>query len=458
MKYYLGIDLGTSSVKVIKSSVCGECSAVAVKYGDFTLSGMREALVSAIRQTDLSSVAAIGFSSQVGTYIVDGRDILPWNSTGGSKELDCVLSEVDESVFIEEISMPHPSLISYPLPAFLRIKEMYPSAKRVCMPKEYFIEELTGNFVTDRFSQRGVANLKTGEYSKRLLEKFGIKYELARIIEPTEMAGRVTAAAAEAYGLPRGLTVYAGLNDFFAGLLGMGVVRVGDCFDLTGTSEHIGYISDGLDGKAFVSGPFLSGNASYGGTKCSGTACDIALREFDCEGLDLSVAGSSPPVFLPYLNGERAPIFDDGARGVFFGVTSETTKKQLAYAVLEGVVFSLYDIAVSMGLPEKGGLTVGGGGASSELLCRLKSELFAKRVVRTEQSAASALGAAMIAMIGEGEYGDYESAAAAVVRYLPPIESDGRYRALLSKRFALFKKLYSDLKEDFEIFNGIKGE
>jgi len=461
--YYLGLDLGTSSVKGILRSADGDTVKGKAGYSDRKVSAWTDAIqrmlsemLARLREKN-GYVAAVALSSQVGTYVIDGEEIIGWQSSAGKDELLEIKEKISQDEFIRAIGMPHPDIISYPLPRLLYIQRNYPTAREVLMPKELLIRELTGETVTDPFSMRGLVHPQTMRYAEKLMERLGITLRLPPVKAPTDCAGYVTACAAKTYGLDAGTPVYLGCNDFFAGLLGMGVFEAGSAFDLSGTSEHVGFISEDLMPNGVVSGRYFNGYCTYGGTKSSGVSCAFAMKQFGLDGLDLEqVLGEKPPVFLPYLNGERAPIFDENARGVYFGIREGTEKRHLAYATLEGVVFSLLDIARCNGMPKPDRLILGGGSAVDPLMNRLRAELFGCPVLCVKENDTSALGAVMLAMLGNGVYTDLQEAISACVSYHEPIDPIGSYTKLLEGRFGIYRKLYGDLKETFELFN--KGE
>lgn len=457
--YYLGIDLGTSAAKAVLRNAAGESRKAKCPYTANTPDGWMAAVETLIRELKSQTegrIAAVGFSSQVGTYIIDGNEVISWQSDAGLAELEEIKQAIPQDEFLREIAMPHPDLISYPLPRLLYIQRRFGKEHEVLMPKELLIRALTGQTVTDIFSMRGLANPNTVRYAESILQKLGIETALPPLRRPTDLAGYVTAEAAERFGLDENTPVYLGCNDFFAGLLGMGIHTVGDCFELSGTSSHLGYLAETVNRSAFVSGEYFQGRCTYGPTKSSGPACDLAIREFGIDGIDLhAVLAEKPPVFLPYLKGERAPIFDEQARGVFFGLNEKTDRKALAYAALEGVVFSLYDIAQSMHMPAPKRLVCGGGSAKNPLMNTLRATLYDCDVIGVEENDTSALGACLLAMTGDGVYPTIDEAIDAHVRHTAPTHPDPTLRETLQKRFALYRRLYGDLKESFQIFTQI---
>lgn len=458
---YLAIDLGTSALKVLLVNKNGVQQRAKCAYNGMGIDAWLDALriaVAKITPDDRRDIAGIGLCAQVGTYITDTGEVISWDAPAGKEELAAIQAAVSTDEWIEKIAMVHPELVSYPLPRLLYIKEHYPQCKTVIMPKELMLQALTGETVTDIFSWRGLCHPEKKAYASDLLERFGIHIQLPRLAMPTDIAGCVTAAAAEKFGLPQGVPVYVGCNDFYAGLLGMGVWETGSVFELSGTSEHLGMITrDRQEGYA-VSGPYFNGYATYGGTKASGMSCDFARKHFGIEALSADQAYAAPPVFLPYLKGERAPIYDENARGVFFGITQNTTKEALAYSVLEGVVFSLYHISQTLGVAPGSRLITGGGSAGNVLMAQLKAALFETTVLRLWENDSSALGAAMLAMVGGGAFASVQEGIKSLVRYEEMAHPNEKLKTVLQKRYGIYKNLYLNLKETFARFAQLEDE
>ena len=171
------------------------------------------------------------------------------------------------------------------------------------------------------------------------------------------------------------------------------------------------------------------------------------MKNFGLDGVSIHNVENNPPIFLPYLTGERAPIFDENAKGVFFGITDKTSKSDMAYAVLEGVVFSLYDIYNGLNLDGNRKIVCGGGSAVDGVMNIIKAELFCADIVCVKENDTSALGACAIAMAGDGR--SLKESVEKLVEYYPAIKGSGKYRQKLLKRFAVYKGLYSSLKENF---------
>lgn len=452
----LGVDLGTSGAKLLLWRD-GVLQKVRAGYPEATPDGFACAVRTAAETLDLRDLSAVCVASQVGTYVIDGREVIGWRDGAGKEELERLLGEIPQETFLQEISMPHPRLVSYPLPRLSWIGKRFPAASRVCMPKDQLLLELTGRYVTDPYSWRGLCHLPDGVYSQALLDRIGFsKALLPEVLPPEAPAGAVTAEGARRFGLPEGTPVFTGCNDFFAGLLGMGL-REGDVFDVTGTSEHIGVLTGGTadPDPVLVSGPFLHGVVSYGVTASSGTALNFSRSFCRTEELNESDLSEKLPVFLPYLNGERAPVWDPDARGVFFGIGEGMGRRELALSVLEGIVFSLYQIYQCLGAAAPKAIAVSGGAACVGILNRLKASMFGCGVIPRKENDTTALGAVMIAARGCGMFADYEAAAKALVQPLPAVEGDPALGDLMHRRFEIYSGIYPAVKPLYPDFRAL---
>ena len=457
-KSVLGIDLGTSAVKLLQRFEDGQVVKEKERYEEISPKGWWEAISRAMQRMELESVAAIGLSSQVGTYIVDDTEVISWNAPIGGEELAELKGTYSQEEFLTEISMPHPNIISYPLPRLLYIKKTYPAFQKVCQPKDFICEKLTGKCMTDPYSWRGLANLTTKTYSKKFLKEMGIAEDmLPQMIDYTEVAGSTLKHTIPGSNLREGIPVYVGLNDYYASLLGMGIWNTGDMFDITGTSEHLGILEDAVNMETeMVSGPYLQHHVHYGVTGSSGASLDFGLQFSKTGEMDLGeTLKHKPPIFLPYLNGERAPIWDGDAKGVYFGIQAGCSKEDMAYAVLEGVSFSLYHIYEKMGQPEAKVMYTAGGAAVNRTLGQLKAELFGIPVKILKEHDTSALGACMVAELGVGRYQDAREAMSLGVQVEETLYPTGKYQETLKQRFAVYKELYPALKEHFKQLGGI---
>lgn len=449
----LGIDLGTSSVKIVKKYRDGHIEKLKNTYVEPLPMGWWKSILELLEKIDWKEVVAIGLSSQVGTYLVNDEEVISWNKGVGKEELEWWKTNYSRDKFVEEISMPHPDIISYPLPRLKYIKKHFKNIQKICQPKEYILEKLTGEWVTDAYSWRGLANLKTKKYSSFFMQKLSLEEEMLPVIKRfDEMAGYTKELNFKNNVLPAGIPVYVGLNDYYAGLLGMGINRIGQMFDVTGTSEHLGVLQREIDIKtSLVSGPYIEHIVHYGVTASSGPSIKYGLKLLREQELDLEkIKEEKPPIFLPYVKGERAPVWNADARGVFFGIEENCSMEQMAYSVMEGVVFSLYHIYETMGKPNMDKITISGGAAAIECLNLLKAEMFGVPIEVVEESDVSALGAAMTAAVGLGWSQDYEEITKEWVKVNQRIVPTGNYQEWFEKRFEIYKELYHRIEPMYE--------
>lgn len=454
-----GIDLGTSSVKIVCVDQTGNIQKASCRYRENTVEEWLHAIRESFQQLDTQKITALSLSSQVGTYIMDD-EVLSWRDNGGEEELKELQKTFTPEEFVEEISMIHPSLVSYPIPRIHYLqKRTEPDhiPQSICQPKECICRYLTGKNASDQYSWRGLANQESGKYSQKFLNYLGISEEtLPTLQSPFEPAGRLLEGPAKECGLKAGIPVYTGCNDFYASLLGMGIVKPGDCFDVTGTSEHMGMITEKLvQDEQVIASPYLNGCVAYGVTASSGGSLDFGLRELDLLNVSYEKYRNKKklPIFLPYVNGERAPIYDAEARGVFFGIEADTTREDMAYAVMEGVAFSTWHIMEKLPKENIQQMICAGGATRNKELLQLKADLFGIPFVRAKEEDTSAYGACMIGAVGEKWYPDIETAVKNMCSYDSAIMPDENRK--LQGRFRLYKNIYTDLKQEFKEFRRI---
>ncbi len=482
MGYYLGIDVGTSSVKVAALSENGVAVTVRSMYSDGeekSPQGWWNAIVSGIRtlgeSLDLSQTKGIGLTTQVGTYVLY-RDDVPdnelsvtgWNVAGGEEELDFLIKSRPQSFYLQHVSMPYPKIVSYPAPRLMWLKkehrDVYEQAQKLLAPKDYLYLRLTGVIASDYFSWNGFVDNARGEVTDEMLELTGIdRGKLPTMHPSTKSVGKITEVAASELGLPSGIPVTLGCNDCHASLIGMGVTKLTQRFDLTGTSEHIGIITSKKDGDdAFAWSPYFTGTCAFGVTASSGPSIDWGFKEFGQYDTDLEAIYKEvltgkrrPPVFLPYLSGERSPIWDMSARGAFVGISSDTTKRDLLYSVLEGVVLSLWHIWERLPLEDRRSrepFRLGGGGAKNRLLGQMKADLFDAEFEIPKEKQSGALGAAMISATGERLFSSLSEAADVCVQTSFTVKPQNRATSL-QERFNIYSRLYPSLSENFRYFS-----
>jgi len=396
----LGIDIGSSSLKALLIAP-GVQALYESRYDDSSPAGMLRAVqeaVSALTVRSGSGIDAVGLSGQTGTYYLeDGSGTLrqiAWHEPGREPRLETLLSTFSQAEFIEWLGMEHPRLASYPLPTLRYFRELYAENDTACnifQPKDYLVRKLCGESLSDVGSWRGLVNPRTGDYAQPLLDYAGVgREQLPRMAEWS----RVSAEGARLTGLREGTPVAVGMNDFYAALYGLGVDQSGLCFDIAGTSEHLGVTTGSLAPGGLVASPYRDCFVHYGVTASSGVSLDWARSLF---GDDEPPLPKTAPIFLPYLRGERAPVFDPNARGLFLGLAGDTGPNELKYAVYEGVAFSLMSIYEALGSLLIREIAATGGATASPVLNRMKASLFDVPLLARRLTCGSAIGAAKLA-------------------------------------------------------------
>ena len=297
-----------------------------------------------------------------------------------------------------------------------------------------------------------------------------------RLFPPVVAAGRsiagVTAAAARATGLPEGLPVIAGAHDGIGNFIGAGLVKPGRAADVNGTSGGLALCwSEPIDSPGVFSetwlrpGEYIVGGAMAALGKCLDWLRETIIGEATTHE-DLireamtAPAGADRLLFLPYLAGERAPIWDPQARGVFFGLALNHERRHLVRAVLESVAYALRHVAEP--LQESGArideMRVCGRQALSEDWNQIKADVLGVPVAVPRVRETALLGSAVLAGVGAGLLADIVVGADQLVsidRVLHPVPSRHQQYTEL---FGIYKRLYPDLRDAFHQLAASQGE
>jgi xylulokinase len=330
----------------------------------------------------------------------------------------------------------------------------YQMARWFCQAWDFVAMQLTGTPAASTSAGIAPWSAEWIEISEVEADKF------PPLVTMSARLGQVTPQAARATGLPAGLPVIGGISDYFEGLIGSGAVATGLACDHGGTSQSFNVCWDApLQGQGIFCTPsFVAGHWYLGGpVSTTGKAlawwCTDVLGGAPEDGILLAEAeavpaGSERLIFLPYLAGERAPLWDPAARGVFYGLGLGHRRAHLTRAVLEAVAYALRHLVEHI---EAAGAVVReiracGGQARSEAWCRIKADVTGRPVALPEFGEAGVLGAAIIAALGVGAVDSYAAAASQMVRQRQVIEPDPARHAHYQDLYRLYRDLYAALR------------
>lgn len=484
---YIGIDLGTSAVKLLLMQADGTIEQIVTKEYplSFPQPGWSEqnpqdwwdACVEGIKEltehADKSQVAGISFGGQMhGLVVLDADDhvIRPailWNDGRTMEET----AYLNETVGREKLSQytANIAFAGFTAPKILWMKkhepELFARISKIMLPKDYLAYKLTGVHCTDVSDASGMLLLDVEHkcWSKEMLAICGIsESQLARIYESYEAVGTLTPQAASLLGLSETVVVAAGAGDNAAAAVGTGTVGDGSCNVSLGTSGTVFIASErfAVDShNALHAFAHADGHYHLMGCMLSAASCNkwwmediIGTEDFAAQQAEITELGKNHVYFLPYLMGERSPHNDPKARGTFVGMTMDTTRADMTQAVLEGVAFALrdsFEVARMLGIQIER-TKICGGGAKSPLWKKMIANILNIKVDTLLSEEGPALGAAMLAAVANGEYESVEQAASAIVKVTGTVEPDTELAALYEERYQTFHSIYPKLKGLFQ--------
>ena len=483
---YIGVDLGTSAVKLLLMEGDGTIRKIVSReyplyfphsgwseqnpedWYSQTVEGIREL----VKECDRSQVAGISFGGQMhGLVTLDEQDqvIRPailWNDGRSAEETEYL----NEKIGKEKLSAytANIAFAGFTAPKILWMRknepELFARVKKIMLPKDYLAYRLSDSFCTDLSDASGMLllDVKNRRWSPEMLEICGITEQmLPKLYESYEVVGTLKESVADDLGLPRQVKVIAGAGDNAAAAVGTGTVGEGRCNISLGTAGTI-FISShtfGVDShNALHSFCHADGYYHLMGCMLSAASCNkwwnetiLRTDDFAAEQAGITKLGENPVIFLPYLMGERSPHNNPKARGMFIGMSMDTTREDMTQAVLEGVSFGLRDsleVARSLGIDVQR-TRICGGGAKSPLWRRMIASIMNLKVEMIENEEGPALGGAILAAVGCGEFPDVETAAARLVHVTDTIEPEPELVEKYEERYRKFHALYPAVKELF---------
>jgi xylulokinase len=490
--YFLGIDLGTSSVKVLvtndKNEIVGEASrAYPVDYFNDNWAeqnpsdwwtGTVECIKEVIDTCKMASdeVAGISFSGQMhGLVALDNanevlRPCILWCDNRPTQECEDITAHFGQDKLTELVG--NKALTGFTIPKVMWVKnnepEIFEKIEHIMLPKDYINFMLTGDYATDVSDASGMLclDVKNRTWSKEILDYVGItEAMLPKLHESYEVTGYVQESVLAELGLTGKVAVIAGAGDQAAGAIGTGTVESGVVSVTLGTSgvvfaahEEYAVDADGNRLHAFChsNGKYHSMGVMLSAANCLKWWVESANNDGDFMELlaeaEAVEAGAGKVVFLPYLTGERTPYADPNAKGTFIGMDMNTTRGHLTRAVLEGVAFGLRDsleILKDLNVPIDA-IRVIGGGAQSPLWKQILADVFGMTIQEINTNQGGGLGACIMAATGVGHFENVEEGCATMIKVVNEIDPINSNIDAYNDKYPKYQKLYGYVKDYFK--------
>lgn len=482
---YLGVDLGTSSMKVLLVDQTGKvCKTASRSYPlEFPQPGWSQqnpddwwnALCQCIPELldgeDASQIAGLAVGGQMhGLVVLDENDavIRPailWNDGRTAKETETLNNDFGKERLLSLTG--NIAFAGFTAPKLLWMKEHEPQffskIRKIMLPKDYLVYRLTGVHSCDLSDASGMLllDVKNRCWSQEMLRYCGISEEqMPRLYESYEPVGTVLPSIAASLGLSPDTVVAAGAGDNAASAVG--TQTVGDCacnisLGTSGTvfisSKEFRLPPEGnlhafahADGSYHLMGCILSAASAYGWWSRDILRADSDAQEQD--GIHDDQLGRNPVFFLPYLMGERSPHNDPSARGAFLGMSMDTSRAQMTQAVMEGVAFAIRDsveIARSLGIQvTSSGLC--GGGAKSLLWRKIMANVLNMEIQVPLLEEGAGYGAAVLAMVACHAFDSVQQACEKLHSERTIYQPDPLIAARYEERYQVFRTLYPALR------------
>lgn len=435
------------------------------------------AIQSVLRNAGLDgkAIAGIGLTGQMhGLVMLDEsfhvvRPALIWCDQRSQRQVDSVNEKVGKEAVLR--STANPMLTGFTLPKLLWVRDnqpdMFSKIRHILLPKDYIRFKLTGELATDvsDASGTGLFNVVKRQWAYEMVSGMGLDRSiLPHAYESSELTGRVTEHAAELTGLAPGTPVFAGAGDQAASAIGNGIVEAGTVSCTIGTSGVVfAYLEKPAydpEGRVHTFCHAIPGVWHVMGvTQGAGLSLQWFRNRFaaECQYDDLTAEATlSPPgadglFWLPYLMGERTPHLDPNARAGWIGLTARHSRADLVRAILEGVCYSQKDgLEIISALGAHPTLVrLSGGGAKSPFWHQLFADIFNTRVVTLETQEGSAYGAALLALVGTGQYGTAAEVCRSAIHEVDAKHPNPDSAAKYAKRYDIYRSLYPALKSVF---------
>lgn len=480
---YIGIDLGTSSTKLLLMDRKGK--VVKTVSRDYPLSFIKEtwieqkpedwfnAVIDGLKEIvkgNEKELSAISFSGQMhGLVLLDEKDevIRPailWCDQRTEKECEYLNKKIGKEFLLKNTG--NVALTGFTLPKILWVRENEPDKfekiAKVMLPKDFIAYKLSGVFATDVSDASGTLFLDVSrrKWSDEMIKISGLRKEnFPKVYESYEKVGTIKKDIAKILGLNENVKIVIGGGDQAVGAVGVGVVNDDYLSVALGTSgvvfaNNSNYVHD-KEGRlhcfCHASGKYHQMGVILSAASCLKWWVEEINKTDDYEMILKEAENSQPSdlYFLPYLVGERTPHNDVNVRGAFIGLNLNHKREDMTRAVLEGVAFALrdsYEILKEMGISGKK-VRLSGGGARNILWRQIISDILGLEVETVNSLEGPAFGAAIIAAVGDGAYKDIDEACSSIIKSSDAVYPDEKMVEVYNIKYKKFKILYPMLKE-----------
>jgi len=494
---FLGIDIGTTATKAALFRPSGKVIGFSTSTYDVITPApyhyeqdpsrwwiaVKETISRLQGKTDFENIdiLSIGVCGQTPTFVfVDkkGEVVRPailWKDSRAQKEALFLKETVGEKLMEELIGTRLPLEATWTTAKLLWVKEHERDTLRktykILQPKDFINYKLSNVFASDYWCSRGLVNVKTMKPPEEYYKILGIRNDIApEAFSPSTVVGYVSREAARELRIREGIPIVAGWPDSFCGILGVGAfAESGQAFDIAGTSEIVGI---SVQSPAEIPPGLLSFSAEgfqsviFGPTQSGGGTLDWFMDRFvDDQGLSVdekygfiekTVSTSAPNansiIFLPFIEGERAPIWNPKARGLFFGVTKNDQLNDFAHSIMSGVafnVFSIFELLESIYRKDIEEFSVSGGSSRMTVWNKIRCDVMGKKIKILENMESSVLGAAMLGAFGVNYFHTVADMSTKMIRVKEMIEPDRDNHLMYRELYQKFKRIYSLVKDEF---------
>lgn len=489
-KYLIGIDVGTSGTKCVLFDTCGNAlisfteeypmyqpnNGWAEQNPEDWWQASKKALAKVTEWVKDGEIAGIGLSGQMHSLVLLDKEnnvlrpAILWCDQRTSKECEDIENIIGHDRLIEITA--NPALPGFTASKIMWVKknepENFKKIEHILLAKDYIRFRLTSEYATEVSDASGMQllDVKNRCWSEEVCEKLGIEMKwLAKVYESCEVTGKISKMASDETGLPEGVPVAGGGGDNACAAIGTGVYKDGKAFTTIGTSGvvfahtskptidpkgRIHTFCAAVPGEWHVMGVTQAAGLSLNWFR-NNLASDVSYAEIDkeCEKLPI---GSEKLIYLPYLMGERTPILDSDARGVFLGLSAMHSKFHMARSVIEGVSYSLYsclEVLDEVGV-ETSDMALCGGGGKSTFWHKMIADVYGKNVKTMLSNEGAALGAAILGGVAAGVYSSVEDGCKKAVKEKEALSFDKASHNEYIKYYNIYKSIYKNIKDCFK--------